>query len=105
MALSTSIHLLLNSEPDPPEVTARQHPDADLAEIFYLDLRTRDPGYRRADSGHLAISGTPAQLSDLLDRLRAALTAAVAAAELVASDTPATSGPAPAPATTPQPAS
>jgi hypothetical protein len=104
MALSTSIHLLLNSEPDPPEVTARQHPDADLAEIFYLDVRTRDPGYRRPDYGHLAISGTPAQLSDLLDRLRDALAAAVAAAE-PASGTPAPSDPTPTPAATPQPAS
>jgi len=102
MALSTSIHLLLNSEPSPPEITARQHPDADLAEIFYLDLRTRDTDYTRADYGHLAISGTAAQLSGLLDRLRAALAATVAAAE------PATgprSGPAPAPAEVADPAS
>ena len=104
MALSTSIHLLLNSEPTPPEVTARQHPDADLAEVFYLDLRTRDTDYTRADYGHLSISGTPAQLTDLLERLRAALTAAVAAAE-PATDTPAPSDPTPAPAATPEPAS
>jgi len=98
MALSTSIHLLLASEPSPPEVTARQHPDADLAEVFYLDLRTRDTDYTRGDYGHLAISGTVAQLSDLLDRMRAALAATVAAAE-VATD------PAPAPAEVPHPAS
>jgi len=103
MALSTSIHLLLGSEPSPPEVTARQHPDADLAEIFYLDLRTDDTDYRRADYGHLAISGTVAQLSDLLDRMRAVLAATVATAELVASDPP--SDFAPAPAAAPQPAS
>jgi hypothetical protein len=104
MALSTSIHLLLNSEPTPPEVTARQHPDAELAEIFYLDLRTRDPGSTRADYGHLSISGTPAQLTGLLDRLRAALTAAVAAAAL-ASDAPAPGEPTPAPAAVTEPAS
>jgi len=102
MALSTSIHLLLASEPSPPEVTARQHPDADLAEVFYLDLRTGDTGYRRGDYGHLAISGTAAQLSDLLDRMRAVLAATVAAAE-VATTPP--SDPAPAPAEVPQPAS
>jgi len=103
MALSTSIHLLLNSEPSPPEITARQHPDADLAEIFYLDLRTNDTDYTRADYGHLAISGTVAQLSGLLDRLRAELAAAVAAAEVAT--TPARSDPTPAPAEVPQPAS
>jgi len=103
MALSTSIHLLLGSEPTPPEITGRQHPDADLADIFYLDLRTRDTDYTRADYGHLAISGTVAQLSDLLDRMRAVLAATVAAAEVAAA--PARSGPAPAPAEVPQPAS
>jgi hypothetical protein len=103
MALSTSIHLLLNTEPTPPEVTARQHPDADLTDIFYLDLRTNDSDYTRADYGHLAISGTVAQLTGLLDRLRAALAATVAAAAVAA--TPARSDPTPAPAATPEPAS
>jgi len=103
MALSTSIHLLLNSEPTPPEVTARQHPDADLADIFYLDLRTNDTDYTRADYGHLAISGTVAQLSALLDGMRAALAATVAAAEVAA--TPARSDPTPAPAAASDPAS
>jgi len=105
MALSTSIHLLLDSDPDQPEVTARQHPDAELAEIFYLDLHTDDPDAARGGHGHLAISGTSAQLSGLLDRLRAALAAAVAAAELVTTTTPVPSGPAPAPAEVAHPAS
>jgi predicted house-cleaning noncanonical NTP pyrophosphatase (MazG superfamily) len=74
-------HLLLGSEPAPPEVYARQHPDH--PDSFTVALDTAD---RR---GHLAITGTPSQLIQLLGRMTQAVTeVATAAGQLPSTQQP-----------------
>jgi hypothetical protein len=63
---SSNSHLMLGSEPVPPEVRAWQHPD--FPDTFSVDIDTDD---RR---GHIALTGTPSQLIDLFGRMTRALT-------------------------------
>jgi hypothetical protein len=66
MGFRSDAHLLLGSEPTPPEVRAWQHPD--YPDSFTVTLDTAD---RR---GHLALTGSPTQLIELLARMTRALT-------------------------------
>jgi hypothetical protein len=61
MGFHSDAHLMLASEPTPPEVRAWQHPE--ITDSFTVTLDTAD---RR---GHIALSGTPTQLIDLLGRM------------------------------------
>jgi hypothetical protein len=75
MSFRSDAHLLLGSEPTPPEVGAWQHPE--FPDSFTVTIDTDD---RR---GHLAITGSPSQLTKLLERMTQAVTeVAVAAAQL-----------------------
>jgi hypothetical protein len=75
---ATSVHLMLDPDmldPNDPrrlEVEARQHPEPELADTFYLTI----------DSGHcrISLSGPPELLLAVVERLRAELHAALAAA-------------------------
>jgi hypothetical protein len=66
MGFRSDAHLLLGSEPTPPEVRAWQHPD--YPDSFTVTLDTDD---RR---GHIALTGSPTQLIELLARMTHALT-------------------------------
>jgi hypothetical protein len=81
MGFHSDAHLLLGSEPTPPEVGAWQHPT--YPDSFTVTLDTDD---RR---GHLAISGSPSQLTELLARMTQAVTeVATAVGQLPASHEP-----------------
>ena len=82
MGFRSDAHLLLGSEPTPPEVTAWQHPE--FPNSFTVTIDTDD---RR---GHIALTGNPTQLIELLARMTHALTdIATAAGQLPATKTPA----------------
>jgi hypothetical protein len=66
MSFRSEAHLLLGSEPTPPEVHAWQHPE--FPDSFTVALDTHD---RR---GHIAITGTPHQLLELLAQMTTAVT-------------------------------
>jgi hypothetical protein len=66
MSFRSDAHLLLGGEPTPPEVGAWQHPD--YPDSFTVTLDTPE---RR---GHIAISGSPSQLIELLARMTQAVT-------------------------------
>jgi hypothetical protein len=66
MGFTSDAHLMLASEPTPPEVTAWQHPN--YPDSFTVTLDTAD---RR---GHIALTGNPSQLIDLLARMTHAVT-------------------------------
>jgi hypothetical protein len=68
----SDVHLLLGGEPTPPEVCAWQHPQ--LPDSFAVTIDTAD---RR---GHIALSGSPSQLIELLGRMTQAVTEIAAAA-------------------------
>jgi hypothetical protein len=81
MGFRSDVHLLLDSEPTPPEVTAWQHPD--YPDSFTVTLDTAD---RR---GHIALTGSPSQLIELLARMTHALTEiTIARGKLPASQAP-----------------
>jgi hypothetical protein len=81
MSFRSDAHLLLGSEPTPPEVSAWQHPE--FPDSFTVALDTHD---RR---GHIAITGSPHQLLGLLTDLTTAVTAtATAAGQLPADQDP-----------------
>jgi hypothetical protein len=81
MSFRSDAHLLLGSEPTPPEVHAWQHPD--YPDSFTVTLDTAD---RR---GHIALTGSPSQLIELLARMTQALTdIATAAGQLPAGQAP-----------------
>jgi hypothetical protein len=81
MGFHSDAHLLLGSEPTPPEVRAWQHPD--YPDSFTVELDTAD---RR---GHIALTGSPSQLIELLARMTRAITdMATAAGQLPASQAP-----------------
>ena len=85
MGFRSDAHLLLGTEPTPPEVTAWQHPD--FPDSFTVTLDTAD---RR---GHIALTGSPSQLIELLARMTRALTEiATARGQLPASQAPTRSG-------------
>jgi hypothetical protein len=65
-------HLLLGGEPTPPEVHAWQH--RDYPDSFTVDIDTAD---RR---GHIALTGSPSQLIELLARMTQAITEVASAA-------------------------
>ena len=58
---SSNTHLMLASEPTPPEVGAWQHPQ--IPDSYTVTIDTADR------TGHIAISGNPTQLIDLLGRM------------------------------------
>jgi hypothetical protein len=66
MSFRSDAHLLLGSEPTPPEVGAWQHPD--YPDSFTVAIDTAD---RR---GHIALTGSPSQLIELLARMTKAVT-------------------------------
>jgi hypothetical protein len=66
MGFRSDAHLLLGTEPTPPEVTAWQHPD--YPDSFTVTIDTAD---RR---GHIALTGSPSQLIELLARMTHAVT-------------------------------
>ncbi len=66
MSFRSDVHLLLGGEPTPPEVTAWQH--LDFPDSFTVTLDTAD---RR---GHIALTGSPSQLIELLGRMTRAVT-------------------------------
>ena len=66
MSFSSHAHLMLASEPTPPEVHAWQHPD--YPDTFTVDIDTADR------TGHIALTGRPSQLIELLGRMTGALT-------------------------------
>ena len=66
MSFRSDAHLLLGSEPTPPEVTAWQHPD--YPDSFTVALDTEDR------HGHIAITGSPSQLLELLAQMTKAVT-------------------------------
>jgi hypothetical protein len=81
MGFRSDAHLLLGSEPTPPEVRAWQHPD--YPDSFTVTLDTDD---RR---GHIALTGSPNQLIELLARMTHALTeVATARGQLPATQAP-----------------
>jgi hypothetical protein len=61
MAFHSDAHLMLAGEPTPPEVHAWQHPE--IPDSYTVTIDTADR------SGHLAISGDPTQLINLLGRM------------------------------------
>jgi hypothetical protein len=61
MAFHSDAHLMLAHEPTPPEVTAWQHPE--IPDSYTVTIDTADR------TGHIAISGNPTQLIDLLGRM------------------------------------
>jgi hypothetical protein len=77
MSFRSDAHLLLGSEPTPPEVTAWQHPN--YPDSFTVALDTQDR------YGHIAITGNPSQLIELLAQMTKAVTdTATAAGQLPA---------------------
>jgi hypothetical protein len=58
---TSDAHLMLASEPTPPEVSAWQHPQ--IPDSYTITVDTAD---RR---GHIALSGNPTQLIELLGRM------------------------------------
>ena len=85
MSFRSDAHLLLGSEPTPPEVTAWQHPD--YPDSFTIALDTEDR------HGHIAITGSPSQLIELLTQMTKTVTdTATAAGQLPASEEPAQPG-------------
>jgi hypothetical protein len=72
MSFRSDAHLLLGGEPTPPDVRAWQHPE--FPDSFTVTLDTDD---RR---GHIAISGSPSQLIELLARMTRAVTEVATAA-------------------------
>jgi predicted house-cleaning noncanonical NTP pyrophosphatase (MazG superfamily) len=84
---ATSVHLMLDpTDPSQLEVEARQHPEPELADTFYLtsdSLRCR-----------ISLSGPPELLLALVERLRAELVAALAGADRSDLRAPAVTGPA-----------
>ena len=82
MGFRSDAHLLLGSEPTPPEVRAWQHPD--YPDSFTVTIDTDD---RR---GHIAISGSRSQLLQLLERMTQAVTETAAAAGQLPAGQPAT---------------
>jgi hypothetical protein len=72
MSFRSDAHLLLGSEPTPPEVTAWQHPE--FPDSFTVALDTED---RR---GHIAITGSPRQLIELLTHMTKAISDTATAA-------------------------
>jgi hypothetical protein len=66
MSFRSDAHLLLGSEPTPREVTAWQH--SDYPDSFTVTLDTDDR------TGHIALTGNPTQLIELLARMTRALT-------------------------------
>jgi len=81
MGFRSDAHLLLGSEPTPPEVRAWQHPD--YPDSFTVTIDTDD---RR---GHIALTGSPSQLIELLGRMTHAVTEVVTArGQLPASQAP-----------------
>ena len=81
MSFRSDAHLLLGGEPTPPEVAAWQHPQ--FPDSFTVTLDTAD---RR---GHIAISGSPSQLIELLARMTQAVAEiATARGQLPASKAP-----------------
>jgi hypothetical protein len=65
MGFRSDVHLLLGSEPTPPDVTAWQHPK--FPDSFTVTLDTADL------SGHIAVTGNPSQLIELLGRMTRAV--------------------------------
>ena len=61
MAFHSDAHLMLAHEPTPPEVTAWKHPQ--IPDSFTVTIDTADR------TGHIAISGNPTQLIELLGRM------------------------------------
>jgi hypothetical protein len=61
MAFHSDAHLMLAHEPTPPEVHAWQHPQ--IPDSYTVTIDTADR------TGHIAISGNPTQLIDLLGRM------------------------------------
>jgi hypothetical protein len=82
MAFHSDAHLMLAHEPTPPEVTAWQHPQ--IPDSYTVTIDTADR------SGHIAISGNPTQLHDLLGRM----TDAVIEVATAPDQAPATTAPA-----------
>jgi hypothetical protein len=84
---ATSVHLMLDAtDPSQLEVEARQHPEPELADTFYLtvdSLRCR-----------ISLSGLPELLVAVVERLRAELHAALAGAGRPDLPAPAPTGPA-----------
>ena len=86
MSFRSDAHLLLGSEPTPPEVTAWQHPN--YPDSFTVALDTQDR------HGHIAITGSPSQLTELLAHMtKAVTTTATAAGQLPTGAEPAQPGP------------
>ena len=86
MSFHSDAHLLLGSEPTPPEVTAWQHPN--YPDSFTVALDTQDR------HGHIAITGSGSQLLELLAQMTKAVTnTATAAGHLPAGAEPAQPGP------------
>jgi hypothetical protein len=85
MSFRSDAHLLLASEPTPPQVTAWQHPD--YPDSFTVALDTQDR------LGHIAITGNPHQLLELLAQMITAVTdTATDAGQLPAREEPAQPG-------------
>jgi hypothetical protein len=61
MAFHSDAHLMLAHEPTPPEVGAWQH--SQLPDSYTVTIDTADR------TGHIAISGNPTQLINLLGRM------------------------------------
>ena len=61
MAFHSDAHLMLAHEPTPPEVGAWKHPQ--IPDSFTVTIDTADR------TGHIALSGNPTQLIDLLGRM------------------------------------
>jgi hypothetical protein len=81
MGFRSDVHLLLGSEPTPPEVRAWQHPD--FPDSFTVAIDTHDL------RGHIALTGSPSQLIELLGRMTRTLTElATARGQLPATDAP-----------------
>jgi hypothetical protein len=78
MGFHSDAHLLLGSEPTPPEVSAWQHPTH--PDSFTVTIDTED---RR---GHIAITGSPSQLLQLLARMTQAVTEVATTAGQLPSD-------------------
>jgi hypothetical protein len=72
MSFRSDAHLLLGSEPTPPQVSAWQHPD--YPDSFTVALDTQD------HRGHIAITGKPRQLLELLAQMTKAVTDTATAA-------------------------
>jgi hypothetical protein len=81
MSFRSDAHLLLGSEPTPPEVSAWQHPN--YPDTFSVTIDTDDR------TGHIAITGNPSQLIELLARMTRAFTdIATARGQLPATQAP-----------------